>query len=42
MRKLTDKHLAWADYAFISGMIVQRESARRIIDLMRGSSTISC
>lgn len=32
VRKLTDKHLAWADYAFISGMIVQRESARRIID----------
>jgi radical SAM superfamily enzyme YgiQ (UPF0313 family) len=31
VRKLTDKHLAWADYAFISGMIVQRESARRII-----------
>jgi radical SAM superfamily enzyme YgiQ (UPF0313 family) len=32
VRKLTDKQLAWADYAFISGMIVQRESARRIID----------
>jgi radical SAM superfamily enzyme YgiQ (UPF0313 family) len=31
VRNLTDKHLAWADYAFISGMIVQRESARRII-----------
>jgi len=31
VRRLTDKHLAWADYAFISGMIVQRESARQII-----------
>ena len=31
VRKLTDSHLAWADYAFISGMVVQRESARRII-----------
>ena len=29
--KLTEEHLAWADYAFISGMIVQRESARQII-----------
>jgi len=29
--KLTDKDLAWADYAFISGMVVQRESAREII-----------
>ena len=29
--ELTKEHLAWADYAFISGMIVQRESARQII-----------
>jgi len=29
--KLTDEDLAWADYAFISGMVVQRESAHRII-----------
>lgn len=29
--KLTDADLAWADYVFISGMIVQRESARRIV-----------
>ena len=28
--KLTEKDLAWADCAFISGMIVQRESARQI------------
>ena len=28
---LTKKDLAWADYAFISAMVVQRESARRII-----------
>jgi radical SAM superfamily enzyme YgiQ (UPF0313 family) len=31
VRRLTDKDLAWADYAFISAMIVQRESARDII-----------
>jgi len=29
--KLTEKDLAWADCAFISGMVVQRESAREII-----------
>lgn len=28
---LTDKDLAWADYVFISAMIVQRESARAVI-----------
>ena len=31
VEKLTEKDLAWADYAFISGMIVQRDSAREII-----------
>ncbi len=29
--KLTEKDLAWADYVFISGMTVQRTSARQII-----------
>lgn len=29
--KLTEKDLAWADCAFISAMVVQRESARKII-----------
>lgn len=29
---VTDKDLAWADCAFISAMVVQRESARRLID----------
>ncbi len=29
--KLTEKDLAWADYAFISGMVVQKESARQLI-----------
>ena len=29
--KLTKKDLVWADCAFISGMVVQRESAREII-----------
>ena len=29
--KLTEKDLAWADCAFISGMVVQRESARQTI-----------
>jgi len=30
--KLSQKHLAWADVALISGMTVQRVSARQIID----------
>jgi radical SAM superfamily enzyme YgiQ (UPF0313 family) len=29
--RLTDEDLAWADYAFISGMVVQRTSAQHII-----------
>ncbi len=29
--KLTKEDLAWADYAFISGMVVQRDSAHEII-----------
>ena len=28
---LKEKDLAWADYAFISAMVVQRESARQVI-----------
>jgi len=28
---ITDNDLAWADYVFISAMVVQRESARKII-----------
>jgi radical SAM superfamily enzyme YgiQ (UPF0313 family) len=32
VRKLTDKDLAWADCVFISAMVVQRESAHRIVD----------
>jgi radical SAM superfamily enzyme YgiQ (UPF0313 family) len=31
VRKLTDADIAWADYAFVSGMVVQRESAHEII-----------
>ncbi|MGB2983740.1 MAG: DUF4070 domain-containing protein [Candidatus Bipolaricaulia bacterium] len=31
VRKLTDKHLAWADYAFVSGMTVQRGAAHQVI-----------
>ena len=30
--RLTDKDLAWADYAFISAMVVQRASTRQVID----------
>jgi len=30
--KLTEEDLAWADCAFISAMVVQRESARETID----------
>jgi len=31
VKKITEKDLAWADYAFISGMVVQRDTARQII-----------
>jgi len=31
VRRLTKKDLAWADCAFISAMVVQRESARQVI-----------
>lgn len=31
VRKLTDKHLDWADYAFVSGTMLQRESVREIV-----------
>ncbi|NVM23569.1 MAG: B12-binding domain-containing radical SAM protein [Desulfobacterales bacterium] len=31
VRGLTQKDLAWADYVFISGMVVQRDSAHQII-----------
>ena len=37
VRKLTDRDLAWADCAFISGMIVQRKSARQIITRCKGA-----
>ena len=29
--RLSDADLAWADYAFVGGMVVQRESAREVI-----------
>jgi radical SAM superfamily enzyme YgiQ (UPF0313 family) len=35
--KLTEKDLAWADCAFISAMVVQRESAREIIARCKGA-----
>jgi radical SAM superfamily enzyme YgiQ (UPF0313 family) len=35
--KLTENDLAWADCAFISGMVVQRESAREIIARCKGA-----
>lgn len=31
VHKLTDKHLAWADYVFLSAMTVQRKASERII-----------
>ena len=31
VRKLKDKDLAWADYAFVSAMVVQKESTHRVI-----------
>lgn len=35
--KLTEKDIAWADYAFISGMVVQRDTARQIISRCKGA-----
>ncbi|MBN1639809.1 MAG: B12-binding domain-containing radical SAM protein [Anaerolineae bacterium] len=32
VRRLRDRDLAWADYVFISAMVVQRDAARSIID----------
>ncbi len=34
---LTDAHLRWADYAFVGAMVVQRESARRVIARCKAS-----
>ncbi|MEJ2023507.1 MAG: DUF4070 domain-containing protein [Deltaproteobacteria bacterium] len=31
VKKLTDRDLAWADLVFISGMVLQRDSAREVI-----------
>jgi radical SAM superfamily enzyme YgiQ (UPF0313 family) len=36
-RPLTDQDLAWADYVFISGMAVQRKSAREAIERCRAA-----
>jgi len=30
--KLHDRHIIWADYVFLTGMFIQRESARQIIE----------
>ncbi|RJX35527.1 MAG: DUF4070 domain-containing protein [Desulfarculus sp.] len=32
---LLDKHLEWADYAFISAMAIQRKSVQRVVDRCR-------
>jgi len=32
---LRDRDIRWADYVFITGMYIQRQSARRVIDLCR-------
>jgi radical SAM superfamily enzyme YgiQ (UPF0313 family) len=37
VKGVTDKDLAWADCAFISAMVVQRESARRLIERCKGA-----
>ena len=37
VRKLTDKHLRWADLVFISAMIVQRESVKALIARCRAA-----
>jgi hypothetical protein len=30
--RLKDRHLRWADYIFVSGMALQRESAKILIE----------
>jgi len=37
--KLTDKDIEWADYVFISAMIVQRKSAREVVNRCRTLNT---
>ncbi|MDY6970843.1 MAG: B12-binding domain-containing radical SAM protein [Thermodesulfobacteriota bacterium] len=37
VKKLTEIDLAWADYVFVSAMVVQRESARSIISQCKGA-----
>ena len=37
VKRLTEKDLAWADYALISGMVVQRESAQKVISRCKGA-----
>ena len=40
VRGLTQKDLAWADCAFISAMVVQRESARQIVDRCKAAELL--
>lgn len=37
VRPLTNKHLEWADMVFISGMTIQRDPAKRIINRCKGA-----
>lgn len=37
---LTDEHLAWADMVFLSAMIVQKESARQIIERCKAHAKV--
>jgi radical SAM superfamily enzyme YgiQ (UPF0313 family) len=39
VEKLTDKDIAWADYVFISAMLVQKASVREILDRCKGSAS---
>jgi len=39
VRKLTDEDLAWADMVFVSGMVVQQESAREVIARCKEAGT---
>jgi radical SAM superfamily enzyme YgiQ (UPF0313 family) len=43
VRRLTDEDISWADYVFISAMVIQKESVREVIERCRelGAKTVA-